>query len=476
MKSFFVLPRRFLLNLTSASRNWVNNTTSWREWIFRYHHDASHYLANNSKVKSWVQLQISSPNRSGESAWLFWNDWPQAWRNRVDEFYKIFVNGEIPPVPDEPNILTREEKRAKGVLNLDETNIYETHALARDIYFSHVAHVIYLDSNNIVPWKLADYSDNELRYLISSSNIMSMIKLRDGEEVYANYQFEQTDASSSIIGNPIVSFNFLKNEPEEGKSLIGNNQTETIGKLSAWLADYLNHNPGPPYNYQSYLRENPYLTDRLRRQTISINGEEIDVYLSPMGCWSASDLIADLLRSVNIPIKKIKNRIENFSRDRFAVHSGIIYNWQGGGGRYLLHTDSLYTESLNFIPTNPGESPGTQIINQIWLNPSEYGRLFTYLEGEDFFSEASWDNKSKFKSRAEHLLPIMLTLRYIFRNNRGNYIAKAQEEGLTHIEASSNYDRVENILLAHGDGNKEQGLAIIERLYEQWVERTGKIQ
>ena len=393
----------------------------------------------------------------------------------MDEFYEILKNeGEL-PVPDELLIFTREEKQAKQVPHLDETNIYKAHDVARNVYFAHVAHVIYLDTKNIVPWKLNDYSENELRYLVPSSNIMSMIKLREGEDVYANHRPGQEDASRAILGSPRVPYNFLKNEPEKGANSIGNNQAETIGNLSAWLADYLYHNPGPPFSYQSYMRENPYLTDRLRRQTVSTQGEEINVYLSPRGCWSASDLIADLLRSVNIPIQKVTNRLETVGRDRFAQHSGIIYNWQGGGGRYLLHTDSLFTESLNFIPASPGENPGMQIFNHNWLDPTKYGNFFTYLHGEEDFSAAPWDGIENYKSRARHLLPLKSILPMIL-GNRDDYVALALEQGLTRTEALSNYDRLEAILLAHGDGNKVRGMERVNQFYDQWVERTGKIQ
>ncbi len=434
------------------------------------------YFIQHPKVKKWVQLQVSSPNTNGESAWLFWDDWPLAWRNRVEQFYQKLRDEQPLPVLDEPLIFTVEEKQAKGIVHLHETNIYKDHDVAREVYFAHVAHAIYLDTENIVSWKLNTYSENELQYLMSSANIMSMIKLNDGQEVYANQRPGQENASRAIIGNPRVPYLFLKNEPEQEVNLIGNSQEATIGNLSAWMADYLYHNPGPPYSYQDYMSKNPYLTNRLQRQTVFLSGEEQEVYLSPLGCWAGSDFVADLLRAVNIPIQKVTNRMEHVSLGSYGTHSGIIYNWQGGGGRYLLHTDSLFTEGLNFIPTFPGERPGTQILNYNWLNPTDYGKVFTYLGGEEDFSEAPWVGIEKYKSRARHLLPLKDTVYTVLQSSKEEYSTYAQEAGLTPTEADANYDRLETMLLAHGNGNKTAGMEKIDQLYDEWVERTGKTQ
>lgn len=430
------------------------------------------YLEDNPRVADRIALQTSPPDEHGHAAWMYWERWPTDWQRRTAVFYELLVRGRSLPVPDEPDILRRSEKQAKRISSVDETHVYRTPAVARDVYFAHVAHVAYLDTGGRLPWRIGDNSDHELRYLLSSANLFTMLETLDGEELYTTKRSNLSDASPAIIGNPRVAYRFMTSNPEVG-NLLGSDPLETLGNLSAWMADYLFHNPGG-FDLRAYSRDHPFLGNRLVRVHLVVRGVRKHVYLSPFGCWTASDLLADLARSVNIPIRKVANRMENVQQTAFNRHCGVLYNWQGGGGRYLMHTDTLYTEGLNFIPTKLGQSKGPRMMDHIWLDPGAYGQVASYGGADGAFSESSKEQWELYKERARHLLPVKGVLDLATRPKE-DYLRWATAAGLSYTEADANYDRLEAILREYGNGDKERGREQLDRLYEQWCERTGKI-
>ena len=55
---------------------------------------------------------------------------------------------------------------------------------ARDIYFAQVAHALWMDMSGSLPWRLGEWTDNELGYLLSSRPMFPAERLSPDDTLY----------------------------------------------------------------------------------------------------------------------------------------------------------------------------------------------------------------------------------------------------------------------------------------------------
>ena len=56
--------------------------------------------------------------------------------------------------------------------------------MARDIYFAQVAHALWMDMSGSLPWRLGEWTDNELGYLLSSRPMFPAERLSPDDILY----------------------------------------------------------------------------------------------------------------------------------------------------------------------------------------------------------------------------------------------------------------------------------------------------
>lgn len=434
--------------------------------------DLAVYIDARPRIRAQMAFEVD------EGAWLFYDDWPDEWKERLHEFYTAYENDE-PLSLEDPLPLASPYIRA-----------YRNANLARDVYLAQVAHVLWLDNARIVPWRLEDWSDNEMSCLLSSKVLFSAREnlwedVFNNEPVYYEPVFANTDASYNILGDPRIPFQFMESEPEEGKSLLASTPEETCMALSEWFHDYLWHSTGEMRTsgeVNVFFYDHPLLEDRLERYDIPPYGE---VYVV-IGCWDASALFADLARSVNIPVKKVVNNIEN-PGGTIEQHSGLIYDWQGGSGtgRYLIHTDNLYFQDFHYFkdpsPAPKGTSRGAALWDHVWLDPTSFGQYFSYSTEPGIFGETTFKQDCKYWEMETLLIASSSAIDSIRYSSRDNYITFLKNQrGLTEQEAEQCWKAVESAVLSYGDGDRELGF---ERLLDdpdsrhgEWCARTGKCE
>ena len=347
----------------------------------------------------------------------------------------------------------------------------------RAIYVSQVAHALWLDMSGRVPWHLEDWSDLELGYLLSSKVCFSAHRLMPGNQLhYVVYASSSTDATESILSDPRIPLRFMEQEPEQGTRLIAATPSETGQNLSGWFHDYVWHAPDD-FAYWEFLRANPLLEDRLRRHDVPPYG---NVYIVS-GCSSASALFADLMRSVNVPILKVRNNLLSVDGEA-SNHSGMEFDWQGGRGRYLLHTDDIYTGSYFNDPTPPpvGANRGVALWDHVWLDPTKFGQAFSYVSGPDLLGVATWDQKRKYNDLGDWLVSSAQAIRGArFQSGRAGVVEFLQRErDLSEAEAEVCWQALEASVLAYGNGDMKLGYQRLldgpDSRHEQWCSRTGK--
>jgi hypothetical protein len=189
------------------------------------------------------------------------------------------------------------------------------------------------------------------------------------------------------------------------------------------------------------------------------------------------------MRSVNIPVRKVENIIHGFSGEE-EHHSGLIFDWQGGSGhgRYLLHTDDLFTSSYF---KDPAPSPrdtgrGVALWNQVWLEPTRFGQTFSYELDGRFFGRATNEQKVKYWYLGDWLACSARAVRsarsFVDQDAAVNWLMA--ERGFSEEEALACWETVEASVLSYGDGDMELGYQRLldgpDSRHEQWCSRTDK--
>lgn len=355
---------------------------------------------------------------------------------------------------------------------------YRNVEVARDVYLAQVAYALWLDITRGVPWRLEDWSDHELSYLLSSNVCFSAYRSPANLLYYVVYVSSRSEATENILGDPRIAYQFMLNEPEQGRSLIGVTPSETGQRLSGWFHDFLWHNPGG-FPSHEFHRAHPMLGDRLQRHEVEPRGS---IYVTSAGCGSASSLLADLMRVVNIPVRKVNNMIESFSGVE-ERHAGLVFDWQGGAGtgRYLLHTDDLYAPSYfkDPAPAPKDTGRGVALWEHVWLNPTEFGTRFSYDPRDDIFGKATSSEKVKYWEIGDWLVSSAQVIQWARRDGRDGVIAFLQlERSFTLAEAEACWNHVAASVLAYGDGDMSLGYQRLldgpDSRHGQWCTRTGK--
>ncbi len=431
------------------------------------------YLYQNSRIRSLMGLEVDHPLGDEYGIWLYYDHWPNAWKRRLTRFYLDFAFNR-PLDKDDPLPLSTEV--------ISNYILYRNVELARDTYFAQVAHCLYLERKNKVPWCFADWSDHELSYLLSSKVCFKALRSYPEDELYYGvYLSSRTAATENILDDPRTAFQFMQEEPEQGNQLLGDDPSETGRRLSGWFHDYIWHNPSSDYGYNGYefLRAHPMLMDRLVRY--DLEPFEQDIYVTPMGCGSASSLFVDLMRAVNIPIRKVRTEIQKYDGS-MGSHSGIIFDWQGGSGngRYLLHTDDLFMSSYfkDTAPNPPDENRGITLWDHVWLEPGEFGRHFDYDPRPDILATASNEQKEKYWYLRERLSCSSRGVSLARNSSVEEWITQLAEKGCTETEARRAWDTVIATVTAYGEGSLQLGFQRLldgpDSRHQQWCNRTGK--
>jgi hypothetical protein len=431
------------------------------------------YLYFNPRIRSLMGLEIDHPLGAEHGSWLYYDYWPNNWKRRLRQFYLSFVF-------DRP--LAKENPLPLSTEQISNYILYRNVELARDTYLAQVAHSLFLERKRRVPWRFADWSDHELSFLLSSKVCFKALRSFPEDELYYGvYVSSRTEASENILDDPRKPFQFMQQESEQGNKLLGDDPSQTAKDLSGWFHDYLSHNPSSAYGFSSgeFHKSHPLLMDRLVRY--DIEPYENSIYVTPAGCGSASSLFVDLMRAVNIPIRKVRNEIEGYDGN-MEQHSGIIFDWQGGSGngRYLLHTDDLYTSSYfkDTAPNPPDENRGIMLWDHVWLNPTEFGQHFNYDPRPDILATASIAQKEKYWYLRDKLSCSSNAISSARNSNVDDWITFLQGKGCTEEEARRAWENVIATVTAYGDGDLELGYQRLldgtDSRHARWCNRTGK--
>jgi hypothetical protein len=290
------------------------------------------WLKANPKVMNSIVWEEST----GARPWSTWSflDQVQLWIA-----YQLAWKGGSVDVPSVPvNLETMaDDKLAVTVLSANDTWAY---------YRASVAHSLVLEIGKRVNWTVMNYPSEQLAQLFDSREM---------------YTWNTSPAGYSpkegiiIPAPPQYSYQFMKNN-----NLIANNRLATICRSVDWCRYNLSHFLGWFYagNTEAHwqYRGFPPMT-RVLEGTLNANEPQWGIKHWTGGCAGTAGLFRALLRTVNIPVKRV-------------IGGGHAQVWFMSEGYYLDHGDTPY----DLMMRDPIIGASDLLINQAkfdtWFGPA----------------------------------------------------------------------------------------------------------
>lgn len=323
-----------------------------------------------------------------------YDGWTATQKDRLDALFQALARGDADlglSCPDPATSYSLRPAPDGG------RTIFFTADQAFDVFAAHVAHALHLEATEAVPWSLYRLPGAELAELLSSDRYHSRIlpSTRDdpSDPYYPSHirpgrDFQLTYQAYGVTGralncDPRIGYRFVRGASStSGEDLVAGSETQTLARLGRWLADNVAHGGHPEdFTAENRLRHS-YLDGRLRAQFRDHGWTSYTLVIAVHGCHSASNLLHDLARSINVPLLRI------FTYDTGA-HQGLAFRWTRRDPRFLHHLDDLYAVEMNlaFPLDGRGAVPDAATAERLvfdahWSPPARLGRAGFALTGD----------------------------------------------------------------------------------------------
>jgi hypothetical protein len=175
-----------------------------------------------------------------------------------------------------------------------------------DLYLAHVAFALAAEITQRLPWSIAAYDDESLRYLFdSTTTAWNVFGTAYSMGTYAGYvpALRANNRPKTAFAPPKWTYPFLAQA-----GLIGATRFDTIGRVLQWMRQNLTHFFGTD-NYATcdavwQYRGYPPLS-RVVGGTVDANNPAYGVKHWTLGCHGTVGLLNAMLRVVNIPVQPV---------------------------------------------------------------------------------------------------------------------------------------------------------------------------
>ncbi len=369
-------------------------------------------LASRSNLETRLRY---CPRLSSQILWeetdgrkISYPHWPEEKKERLEEIFGRILRNERDlgircPVLNERN------------LNSNSLDFYLSQAEAFDIYAAHLANSLNVEASHRVPWSMLDNPPEENKVILDSAYYHSRIAF-SGMGRPASFEFYPPETSyqnfpsqsyPTISCDPRVALRFLTGENSSlHENLMGENPLETLQNLSWFLYKNAWHTHQRPDVWPSLEELNRFyfqLSNRLQdRSTLNADGSTTHGLEQRTGCHSASALLIDLARSINLPLLPVWTYLSNIPVYPFSAsqgqHAGLVYHWTQRDALFLVHLDDLYVQVKPFFPVDEAGSPIREenLLKQIlfsntWLPPPELERWgFHFFTAYPLITSGTW--------------------------------------------------------------------------------------
>ena len=360
--------------------------------------------AAGSSLRAWLNQSAVLKERivwiTGDGKELHYDQWPAAMKNRMDAFYRKLATGERDLGIRLPN--AAKFKTFKVFFTADE---------AFDMYAAHVAHVLYVEAKRLVPWSIQSRPAAELDQLLASGSYFARIIPSPAPNEYpagiqANRDFQEAPENedlAELIGDPRIGFDFLSGKTSSPhENLIAKTELETLVNLTVWLRDNVAHGPMDDKQLERVAGQH-WLDERLH----AFPGGKLAIAIQ--GCHSATKLMVDLARSVNIPLLSVRS-LDGEKGDKAChffsrTHGGLVYGWGGPTPRIVYHTDMIYARAGKIcFPLDvrtgellPAAQADQRYFDACWLSPAMLSKAGFVFHLERVVPEKGFGHTSRHK-------------------------------------------------------------------------------
>lgn len=289
-----------------------------------------------------------------------YESWPEEKKSRLNQFFQRLDANEAS--------LGIQCPVASRALVSPHYLFYYDYVEAFDVFAAHVAHVLFLEAKNLVPWKVYRMPSEEVAQLLDSENYFSIIKpsaktdypshIAAGED----YQpLGWTQSYGPMLCDPRYAFHAFSqlayNGPQFPESVVGPDMESTLANLSVWFRNFVHHGSQTFSSLPETFVES-YMTVASRFLLKEYDGKRRIVAFD--GCHQAAGLMREIARSLNIPLLLVAAQ-DSPSRPGIPfpsrVHKGLCFRWSSPEGRCLWHLDEIYANQSD-EPTFPIDAQG----------------------------------------------------------------------------------------------------------------------
>jgi hypothetical protein len=239
-----------------------------------------------------------------------------------------------------------------------------TTAQARALYIATVAHSIFVELGNVVPWSIATYDLATLRILFDSAYMMRFDPATNRYEVsgvtaHGPYAHREDNIGFSMLSPPRGTFARFTNG-----AIVGTTRLDSISRLLEWGRANMRHVYAPSGNYPYIGSSNYYIAGHTWQYRGSPTFSKIwdgttnttpwvwgDPEYHPEfafdhwtgGCHHTTQFLRNGLRSINIPVVDLG----------YCGHSEVLFPTEN---LYLDHADNIHAGPMIAHPEIPMSS------------------------------------------------------------------------------------------------------------------------
>lgn len=349
-------------------------------------------------------------------------------------------------------------QRERGVQELAAPPVLDDTLISVDdawqIFLAHVAHALWLEVHDAVPWNLEDFTNSELNQLLSNE---SLFVYHPSEQ---KFFFAQSHMGAVTAWNPRVAYEFMAT-----LGLIESTQLGTVLSLTDWMRGHLRHVEGTddPQELYAYGDGEPPF-DRVIFPFIGLDHVA-------HGCWGTSGLYAAVLRGVNIPVGREDVDLAGGNHSR-PVFPSIDRGMPHGDDPY----SNLLLPSGGVVPAAEILYPLAEIQNMLVEPEVDCSGGECNTPGEQAaYNAKTGQLQASFDSRADGLLYQYAVhgAAYVddsLRGRRlGGQIIEFARPYFTEEERATMIQQIEAELETLGDGDLQAGEAIVIERFERFI-------
>lgn len=359
------------------------------------------FLADCPQIGDVLRFTFNNPPVPGPTpapTRLRYVEWPE-WRQK--DLSSIFVTLGANPNADISAFLRCPDPLDDPTPHrppLDKARIKYSEDQAFRIFAAHVAHALLFEvREGATHWSLFRMTPSELEQLFDSYHYFSLLATpvtsRRGDTLDRTSPPRAMGAYEYMICDPRDGYRFITGTSSTiATSLLGTTQEETLGAISLFFANNVFHGKtellgGPALEFEPReVARSAQVRDRLRGRHLPMTsfGDLGHAIIARSGCHSAANLLYDLARSVNIPLRVARRR-NDAAVDWSAGDAALAFRWEDFSHmRVVQHADNFISEGdggpyVPHWPTTPAGEPiadpgaeAIQYFEAIWRPASEF--------------------------------------------------------------------------------------------------------